>query len=225
MIFGVYLGALNPFSFIFIGLTALTSSLIMLKIKALGRSLYCLTAISLVLLVFSFSGSYAKRLALKETRGKLLPQVFDTILSPMPANPFCWTMILIDGDEKDYRLHRGIVNLAPKLGECPDFFRFAPRELLRSPAEIEKTAHIEWQGFFKTTYRSLFEATKKNCELKAWLQFTRAPIKEGYFYSDARFPGGRGSFASLDTKVQNGVKCPPYPAPWEPPFEYEKLLK
>ena len=226
IIFGVYAQALNFFSLVVIGFLTIFTFYLLNKSSELMRPFKSIVLLLLVISTFGVFGSLALDKIINDTENNRLTKLIDLIISPTPANPFCWTVLLIDGDTKNYRIHRGVVNILPALSDCPDLSRGIPNELMRAPSEFKDTAHIDWMGFYKTTYSKLLNEINKNCELKAWFQFARAPLKEGTFYTDVRFPGPRrGGFASLNTQVEDGQSCPPYSAPWRPPLNYEKLLK
>ena len=221
---GLYFQAFSWLSLCIFGFTLLTATFLMLKLSELKRPFACILGFFVVISVFSVYRSVAYNTVISETKDERIGNVIDVVLAPLPSNPFCWTVIFLDGNKENYRIHRGILNLLPKISGCPDLATMATKEVHRVLPEMKNTSYIDWIGFYKTTYGILLEEIETNCELKAWFQFARAPLRNKHFYSDVRFPGDELSFASMDTSKQIGASCPPYPAPWVPPFDYEKYL-
>ena len=158
------------------------------------------SAMGLLLCLFGAERIRAKR----EVAQKLISQspngnVLDVVLSPFPANPFCWWFITVQADERTYTLRRGVVALSP-VRHCPDLRRGQGR------VPLEVTISRKELAIFKT-----------NCLARALLKFARVPfVAEGNIIGDLRFDwGGKLGFAEF--VLHGDDACPSAIPPWDPP--------
>lgn len=158
-------------------------------------------------------------------------RVIDLILSPYPANPFCWSAIAIlkDTSRDELRLNRGIIAPWPHLleaGQCPKAFMDAPSdkwlvryETLNDPLE----PRIQWRSSFTGRLSELQSLAQSNCHVAAFLRFARAPIwrvdAQGRLqFSDLRFMRGEAeSFATMVIPQASSDACPRLIPNWQPP--------
>jgi len=164
-----------------------------------------------VLLVFALGAaarSQVRALLAPEVRG----EVVDVVLSALPAEPWCWTAIAIEKDATNGRLalHRGTLSLVPSL-VAPE--RCALHRLWGLPsipwsgqARLARGAPIEQSLATWTTYA-------RDCRVKAWLQFARAPFVRGDEVRDLRYETGpRENFTAMT--VLEGGSCPSHLTSW-----------
>jgi len=222
---GGYAQILNSMSAILIVSLSIVMTVILLKSSDVMRPFYSLLSLTLVIMTFSTFSKITKSAIYEEVSDQKMSNLFDIILSPAPANPFCWSLLFIDGDNSNYRTQKGVYNFLPKFEACPEFLLKSPTEMAGTENVFNNSANISWNGMYQTTYTELFGQTVTDCRLRAWLQFVRAPLKDGELYKDARFLQGDEGFANLKEKSPDEEKCPPYPVPWNSPFKYEKFLK
>jgi inner membrane protein len=152
-------------------------------------------------------------------------RVYDLALSPLPANPFCWTAISVATDPQDNLVLRR-ATLAPipallKASACPSMATAgtAPMSAMDEP----DTEGLRWNGRFKAPLAQLRELAAERCEVRALLRFVRvpywttAPGNKVAIVGDLRFDRDeRLDFA--DMAVPDGPStCPPFVPPWIPP--------
>jgi inner membrane protein len=147
----------------------------------------------------------------------------DRVLTPLPMNPFCWELILVERNERDYALRRAIVSLAPwRMASlrCPMRSMIgditAPLQRVSSP----DTGFVHWYGEIVLSRDTLRDLAGSSCEAAALLRFARAPWyadRAGdLVIGDLRFDREPGlGFAEID--LAHPGRCPAYVPPWAPP--------
>lgn len=159
---------------------------------------------------------------------RLFPQdaLEDSILTPMPANPLCWELILVQSARDQLILRRGMLALARRLTP-PDHCRSRGLELPAS-AQLEPLANapasdVQWYGEYRTSSAHLAELVAADCRASALMRFARAPwvaaIDGGLVIGDLRYDREPElGFAEIDLGANPG-SCPAYTPPWRPPRE------
>ncbi|MES2354184.1 MAG: metal-dependent hydrolase [Pseudomonadota bacterium] len=144
----------------------------------------------------------AQSLKIKDSASRML----DAAMTPFPTNPFCWSFVSIESNERagTYRLRRGALSLAPTfmpINECPARFSLAS---VQREARSAITFVYEQEGDLK----KLRELKKTNCHFEAWLRFARAPLLSKSHAADLRFASGaRGNFATINLDEFKGREC------------------
>jgi inner membrane protein len=154
----------------------------------------------------------------------------DLILSPMPANPVCWTVLAVQTGSPDmYALRRGIFSLAPAVmgvADCPELM--GPHDLVVPPltkSQAPITPELQWHAQFQAPLSELRNLAERNCETRAFLQFARAPFwkinsENGLLerLADLRYERRQSdrNFASLSMN-RNSEQCPQFTPSWIPP--------
>ncbi len=102
----------------------------------------------------------------------------DHVLSPMPSNPFCWDLLLIQTGGGEYTIRHGVISSAPGLipaAACPQIFRDVKRTAPMMPVTAPSSAEVKWLGQFSMPVNRLASLAAGNCEALELLQFARAP--------------------------------------------------
>lgn len=146
-----------------------------------------------------------------EVRGEIV----DVVLSSLPAEPMCWTAIAVEKDDASGRfvLHRGTLSLAPSV-VAPD--QCALHRLWRLPS-------VPWSGQTRLARTEpIVESLEtlrhysRDCRVKAWLQFGRAPFFPGEEVRDLRYETGpRENFTAMT--IREGGACPSHVTSWGMP--------
>lgn len=143
-------------------------------------------------------------------------RVLDTSLTSYPANPFCWTFVSVESNDKEdrFRLRRGTVSLLPSIlpvTSCPAAFR---EHAIEIRADLAIAFHTEQQG----SLAALRRLRKENCHVEAWLRFARAPWMTDKEVSDVRFASGsRENFTTMDYTAIAKLACPRHVPAWDFP--------
>lgn len=150
--------------------------------------------------------------------------LLDRVLTPMPVNPFCWEVTLIQTSGDAYSLRRAMLALAPAwlpAASCPTRDLDVAGTLLLQPVALPDSANLHWYGEFTMSRAALRALLRGNCVAREALRFMRAPwaIENGtsWIIGDLRYDREPGlDFAELDLGME-GSECPRGVPPWIPP--------
>lgn len=143
----------------------------------------------------------------------------DRVLTPMPMNPFCWQLILIQSDGREYALRRAIVSTAPASllrFECPT--RDMTREITAPLRAVDApdAPYLHWRGQIMASRERLRALAASSCAVEALMRFARAPWFTSRVVGDLRYDREPGlGFAEVD--LTRPPRCPAYEPPWVPP--------
>jgi inner membrane protein len=143
----------------------------------------------------------------------------DRVLTPMPMNPLCWEVILVQAEEDRYALRRAIASIVPSM-QCPAASMGGPIAAPVTPVALPDTPFIHWHGEVLASRDQLRALASTSCEVAAFLRFARAPWfsleDPRKVIGDLRYDRERGlGFAELD--LTRSSRCPSYVPPWIPP--------
>jgi inner membrane protein len=122
--------------------------------------------------------------------------LLDAAMSPYPSNPVCWNFVAIEraAGQRDFRLSRGIVSLAPASLPVPA----CPPAFVEGALPADATAAIALLARQETPLARLRELARKDCYFHDWLRFARMPWLDSDSASDARYASSpRGNFSTL----------------------------
>lgn len=128
-------------------------------------------------------------------------KILDFVLSPLPANPFCWSVIQleVDRDQGEY------ISVGKTISAFPS--------VLSPEACVEfRSAH----RYSTTSLSTIKDLVQRDCYVNAWLRFARAPYFDSTEVSDLRFNQRAQNFSSLETPPGNR-DCPKFIPPWDYP--------
>lgn len=150
--------------------------------------------------------------------------IHDVVITPMPANPLCTTVLVVGTQGGDYVVRRATVATVPLLlpsDRCPtaaDGNPTAPRSIIREPP----TPAVMWKDEFRAPEGELVQLDRDNCQAAAFLRFARVPYwttpAEGHLIlGDLRFDRNPGLDFS-DVRIEaRPVTCPKAIPGWRPP--------
>jgi inner membrane protein len=146
----------------------------------------------------------------------------DIVLTPMPADPFCWQVVLVQTEGTSYVARTGVVAVTPRFmtsSECPfDVWAkpTAPSERVRAAPD----PNVAWIREFRAPLAELRALAKESCVFSALLRFARAPFWTrdealGRVAGDVRYD--RSSGLDFSDTVLDGIGCPTHLPSWTPP--------
>ena len=206
-------------------------SLVMLAIGKLASSRAAISASLLACVginaMFALTAAAAAQRA-REVANQTYPQLalLDHVLSPMPANPMCWQLILVQRDGANWYLRRGMLALSPQLlaaSHCPSRSDLTTPTAAMTKIGIEDSPRIAWNDEIELSRSALTEWIAKDCVAAAFMRFARAPwlaeVAHASVIGDARFDFERElNFAELELG-EASERCLEYVPPWVPPRE------
>lgn len=148
--------------------------------------------------------------------------VLDVATSSFPSNPLCWVFTSVESNEKtgSYRLHRGIISIAPGLmpvAACPP-------SLSEGAGALPHTSSIAFVSVQEGSLRTLRWLQQNNCHFDAWMRFARMPAVNPASATDIRFAASpRGNFTTMDFEAFRNQACPEHVPPWG--FPRQDLLQ
>jgi inner membrane protein len=143
-------------------------------------------------------------------------QVKDVVLNPDPASPLCWSVIVVERDEREYGLHRGTLSLLPAWQPptaCASHRRHGLGESRWSGG-----GSLAWTDEVRLPLEQLRRLASGDCWVKAWLQFGRAPLVREGTILDLRFQHGRReNFTAMKLDRGPEAACPANLTRWAMP--------
>ena len=180
-------------------------------------------AVALALSTVFVTGLFGlSAVARERTRALVEPRVrgeiVDVVLSPNPADPLCWMAIAVEKHEAagEYVFHRGTLSLAPDWRPPTDC---ASHRFTRGSAERAGGARPAWDDPIREPLDRLRSLSERDCRVRAWLQFGRAPAFRDGQIVDLRFDDGTGrNFTAMKLRPDaQPAGCPPFLTSWAMP--------
>lgn len=159
--------------------------------------------------------------AARRFRGEAL---VDRVVTPMPVNPLCWEIILVQRGKHDVALRRAMLSLAPRTLSAEGCRSRSLEVETTAPlrkVEVGDDAELKWYGETTFAQARLAQLAAEDCRVAAFLQFARAPwlaaTREGMVLGDLRYdrePELGFAEIALDDATD---ACPMHIPPWLPP--------
>jgi inner membrane protein len=137
----------------------------------------------------------------------------EVVVNPNPGWPLCWAVIAIENDADVLVYRRGTLSLLPGVHppvDCPSH----RIEGMRGGAD---GAALAWADERRQSLRALRDRGRRDCCVRAWLQFGRAPFVQEGAIADLRFESGpRGNFTAMAVSDVERA-CPSAMTSWAMP--------
>ena len=218
------------------GLVPLVSSLLMTALAgmmlAIGKSAAPRTALFAGIVVWiGITGLFAMNRSIAEAQirdliGSRIPdtQVLDYVLTPMPADPLCWDVMLPMLNDEHYVIRHGSWSILPGLisgAQCPGRALFNDITAPMTKVSELDTASVLWHGEMIMPRDQMAALAQAHCIAAEFMRFARVPWslrrEASWIIGDLRYDReSELGFAELDLKDDANVSCP-RPAPWLPP--------
>ena len=150
--------------------------------------------------------------------------LIDHVLTPMPANPLCWEVMLVQTQGGSVVARRTMLALAPALipaDGCLSRSLNIPSSAPLQPVADDDTAELHWYGEIATPLDQLRDRVVNDCEAAAAMRFIRVPwiaaIAADTVLGDLRYDREKAlGFAEL-TLHDPPQACPRLVPNWRPP--------
>ncbi len=175
--------------------------------------------------MFMFAGHAAANRALSLAATSFPSEAnVDHVLSPMPSNPFCWDLLLIQTGGGEYTIRHGMISITPGLipaAACPRIFRNIEGTAPITAVSAPDSADVQWLGQFSMPVDRLASLAASNCEAYELLQFARAPYAteadRRWIIGDLRFDREAAlGMSEIELSDPPPARCR-YDSPWVPP--------
>lgn len=215
-------------------LLALTVTLLALSRFASARvALFSAIGSWVMINIIFFGASHVAATRMQDIAAKQFAggTLLDHVLTPMPVNPLCWDVILVQVDARDLFLRRATLSLAPSLITADRCIgRGDPSQITASVQAIGQpdTTTIRWRGEVVTARQALRDLVASRCDAAAFMQFARAPWAMSTSDADSTQTGDwligdlrydrEKSLAFAEFRLSPQVtRCPRHVPPWTPP--------
>jgi len=185
------------------------------KTRLRHRPLVSLAGFCLVVAVFAHQGF--------RVRENFKGTARDIILSPMPANPWCWRVITMElpPETPTYQLRRAMVSSWPgwmSLEQCLESLGVVWP--IRDVTRLVGT-ELVWMGGVERPLKELRDYHRSYCDIQGYMKVSRAPYlwnEDGkMLISDMRFDLVKvKGFSVLEAGKVQSPNCQPFP-PWVEP--------
>lgn len=175
------------------------------------------TTVASSVVLFYFVTGHRIESELRRSKGN----ISDVMLSPLPANPFCWTAIVAFETDTEVGYRRGLISAFPGLldvAKCP---RLRGDRSTAPFTPLSGDATVLWSGELRLSKEKMARLAADNCYFSAFLKFSRAPFfierGEELVMGDLRFDWEEElSFAEMSAPLVP-THCPKNLPPWVPP--------
>jgi inner membrane protein len=148
----------------------------------------------------------------------------DHVLTPMPANPLCWEVMLVQTQDAAVVARRMMLALAPSLipaDGCLSRSLDLPSTAPLVRVQANDSAELHWYGEVATGIEGLKSRVAMDCEAAAAMRFIRVPwlatVGLDRVLGDLRYDREKGlGFAEVALHDPPG-RCPRLVPDWRPP--------
>ncbi|MFO7304348.1 MAG: metal-dependent hydrolase [Gammaproteobacteria bacterium] len=153
-------------------------------------------------------------------------RTLDRVLTPMPMNPICWELILIQTESDALVLRRAMFSMAPQwlpAASCRGRGLHGPVTAPLEPIAAPSTSVVQWHGEVRSSLQALTSAWEQNCRVAAFMRFARAPwlarVGDSDVIGDLRYDRqAKLGFAEIEIE-SDAEACPHWVPPWVPPLQ------
>ena len=177
-------------------------------------------AVTLVMAAGSARGRAATLRAVRDADPTA--EILDVVVTPLPANPLCTTVITVERSGPTYRVATARVRGTSSLGHVSrcggrdgagPMFRDSPRR---------STSTVQWDTEWTGAHAELATLARESCPALAALRFMRVPAWRALddstvMLGDVRYGGGSGGGFSDVTVPRRSAACPDAVPSWTPP--------
>jgi inner membrane protein len=190
-----------------------------------GRSIAAVSGWVVVTLVMMAGAHEARAVAIRAAHhADSTAQLLDVVVSTLPANPVCTTVITVERAGAAYRIATARVSAAPSIAQAISCATRATIESTIAPSTRRSTPSVHWEGEWSAPIATLATLARENCVGLAALRFIRVPIwrtlaDSAVLLGDARFGGATGNGFTDVRLPRPPAACPTAVPPWRPPRE------
>lgn len=178
-----------------------------------------------VTLVFAVTGRVAEA-RVDDLLARQFPEAttLDTVLTPMPVNPFCRESLIVQASDDRYFVRRGTHALLPgwmPAAACSQRSLVGEATAPLVPTRVPSSAEMDWAGELAMPLTLPATLARDYCSVRALLQFIRVPWIAGrgssWIVGDLRYDR-EPDLGMAEIAAGPGLdECPGFLPPWVPP--------
>ena len=176
-----------------------------------------------VTLVMAAGSSRARATTVQAARAAdSAAELLDVVVSPLPANPLCMSVITVERSEQLYRVMTARVSAMPAIARATNCGVRPQVEPMLGASTRPSTSAIHWDREWTAPSADLPNLVVESCPALAAMRFIRVPIWKArgdatVLLGDVRYGGGSGN-GFTDVRVPHrSAACPRGVPPWTPP--------
>jgi inner membrane protein len=178
-----------------------------------------------VTLAFSMTSNHMRQRAERLSQnGFPTATTLDHVLTPMPVNPVCWELILVQREQDSVVLRRAMMSAVPSLlsaTQCPGRSLDIPITAPLSAVRLADSNEVKWHGQIASPIDPLLRLWEERCQVEALMRFVRAPwlarVDDAWVIGDLRYDRERGlGFAEIEVDPP-AEACVNHMPSWSPP--------
>lgn len=176
-----------------------------------------------VMLVMAAGSAVARVTAVAAVRAAdPAAELLDVVVTPLPANPVCMSVITVERSGTTYRAATARVSAAPSLLDASLCGMRDGAGAAFPASSRPSTPAVRWEGEWTAPHAELAVLARASCPAMAALGFIRVPIWRAVSDStvilgDARFGSASGSGFTDVLVPRRSAECPDAVPPWTPP--------
>jgi inner membrane protein len=219
----VFLHRTQPAWWLAVGAATLVLAVAGRRTGARGAAFLAAGAAVSVTLTFIVAGHAAARqvqdLARREFPGA---ETLDHVLSPLPTDPTCWDLLLVQREAGELVVRHGLLTGAGGIARaCRPLLPTSGLAPLTPVRGAVRPTAVRWLGETATSEARLAQLAAGHCAVREMLQFVRAPfvaeLRGEVVVGDLRFDREPGlGMAKLPVRGEDTAACVPR-VPWLPP--------
>ena len=149
-------------------------------------------------------------------------ELLDVVVTPLPANAVCLSVITVERSDSVYRVASSRVSAAPWITDASQCGARGARGPLFRASTRRSTAAVRWDSEWTAPDAELAMMASESCTVLAALRFIRVPVwspasDSTVTLGDARFGDGSGRGFSDVVVPRRSRACPKNIPPWTPP--------
>jgi inner membrane protein len=202
---------------------AVASVVIARALRPATRAAAAVAAWVAVTLIMATGSARGRATALRAVReADPSAEVLDVVVTPLPANPLCTTVITVERSGDTYRVVTARVRGTASLGHVSrcgardgggPMFRVSSRQSTRT---------VQWDTEWTAPHAELAALARESCGALAALRFMRVPAWRALndstvMLGDVRYGGGSGNGFSDVSVPRRSAECPDAVPAWTPP--------
>lgn len=206
-----------------LGSLVLAASCSRLSTKSAARSSIFLTLA--VTCAFGLCGREAARRTEALARANFPDdRLVDHVLTPQPANPLCWDVLLLETRGESYIARHAVLSIGPAVQPASGcaLTKPEPHTAVLVAVGARDSPAVHWLGEKVLSRSRLAAAVAADCDAAAFMLFARAPYiapvdSDGAVIGDLRFDRGRER-GGFEIPLDGGAhSCARRAAPWVAP--------
>jgi inner membrane protein len=149
-------------------------------------------------------------------------EILDVVVSPLPANAVCMTVITVERSGAAYRVATARVSSAPSISAASGCGTARGVDSSFRKSARRSTRAVQWDAEWTAPRAELATLARESCPALAALRFIRVPAWQAIdattlMLGDVRYGGGTGRGFAAVRVPRRSAHCPANVPPWVPP--------